>query len=174
MYSFGFAPKVQTILDETTTFETKIKLQNKNMMQESNKDRSSKYKDISFTLNKMIDKENKLSGSFQISKDKAVRGTRIDVSKKVLSSTASYTRKLKYDIDSTLTYKHDENRYLDYTPGLMPKRRDKINIYTLGLSKKINDKVSLNTSYSYTKSKSNVEAYSYKKNSFLFNIVKTF
>ena len=99
-------------------------------------------------------------------KDQKEEGERLDISKENFYAGARVNYSLFTTTLLSLHYLYEESHYSDIDPALNFAREDKRDLLSLGIRQSIGSKSALSFIYTYLNNESNINSYSYQKNSF--------
>ncbi len=128
------------------------------------KERSHTKKSAKISMIKLFDKIS-TNASIQFEKTKKKDGKRFDISKEQLQFIGGLGYKFLQNSFMNINYYHEEDQYIDEDNALGYKREDKKNIILLSIKQAIKNG-SLYINYTHTDNDSNINTYSYKKNSY--------
>lgn len=173
LVNYGISPKITYLYNKSIILDGYLKYVQKKMMQTSDKDKDSYIKNITLSATKKFeDKSNVQIKSYFTSEEK-LRGIRTDVTKNLRGFTLSYAKEFIPTYNTLFSYQYDQSRYKDNDPSLAA-RRDNSDIYSLNITKTLDNSSSLSVNYTQVDVTSNIETNTYDKNNIGITYTGTF
>ncbi|WP_455756199.1 tetratricopeptide repeat protein [Sulfurimonas sp.] len=151
-----------------------LKYKKKKMKAPSNHGKNSSLKEL--TVDYMMpvnEKKDSLTLSALYIEERKEQGTRVDVSKDIKKIKVSYDKKIFEGYDTGIDYQFEKDVYLENNINL-PDRVDKIRTIILRVGKKLNKTNTISTEYTNINTKSEINTYTYKKQSIVLNYTLIF
>jgi len=173
LVNYGISPKITYLYDKSTIFDASLKYVKKKMSQSSDNDKDANIKNITLSLTKKFEDKSNVQVKTYFTAENKVRGIRTDVAKNLRGITLSYAKEFVPSYNTLISYQYDQSIYKENDPSL-PSRRDNSDIYSLNITKTIDDTSSLSVNYSFIDVTSNIETNTYDKNTIGITYTKLF
>jgi len=173
LHIYGLAPKFKMLINQTLSFDLETKFYKKEYQQYVDKSKNSSIKEISASLNKLMFGTDLLSFQTKFSAERKNSLGRIDISRDLTSGRLTYFHKLNENINisSYVGYEHYDYKDKD---TILKRRRDNLVRASVNLYKKLTPTISLEFNFTHLENDSNINLYSYKKNTFFTNVLMKF
>lgn len=173
LYLYGITNSVKYKLNKKEMIKLDIKLKKKKFVEEDNYDKSSQIEELTLGYDKILsNNKDKISLSTSYIEERKRQGTRTDVDKNTNKYQISYLKNI-LSYDATVNYQKELNKYKEITTNL-PKRDDDKQTVSVKLAKKISKTKTISLEYKNIKNNSNINTYTYKKQSVNLNYTFVF
>jgi len=173
LYLYGITNSVKYKLNKKEMIKLDIKLKKKKFAEEDNYDKSSQIEEFTLGYDKILsNNKDKISLSTSYIEERKRQGTRTDVDKNTNKYQISYLKNI-LSYDATFNYQKELNKYKEITTNL-PKRDDDKQTLSVKLAKKMSKTKTISLEYKNIKNKSNINTYTYKKQSVNLNYTLVF
>ena len=143
------------------------------MSQSADRDKNANIKNITIKATKKFEDKSNVQIKTYLTYDKKVSGIRSDVTKNLKGFTLSYAKEFIPKYNTLVSYQYDQTKYRENDPNL-PARKDTSGIYSLNVTKTIDDSSSVSVNYSFIDVRSNIETNTYDKNTIGITYTKLF
>ncbi len=174
MYMYGIGIKIsRKFFDKKLNTNSVFLVKKDRYFKDENKMQDDKVFLCAFNLSYKINKNNILNYTFSYSMARKEFGDSISVDKNNYSYGVKYNKKFYSNYKLTVGATIKKEHYIDADP-ILGTRNDTTTYCSGGISKKFKKLYSLSLKYGYTKNKSSINFYSYKKNTFTVTVSRLF
>lgn len=169
----GTAPSIEIMINEASAAKATIRYNDKRYIQQADRDKDSQYLELKLEYNRLLFGDNLASLKGIVSTEDKRRGNRLDINRNRYEVSLSYLLPLSETIKANATAGYSDSYYL-VEDSFLGKREDVNSYLNLGLTKQLTSDLSAGISYSYIYNDSNINAYSYRKEVYLLNVMASF
>jgi hypothetical protein len=174
IYIYGVANNTKYNLSKQHLFDFDLKLKNKKMIQDIDKDKNSSIKELGLNYNYLFSNQlDRIALSLYKIMERKKDGNRTDISSDTNRYKIVYGKRFPLDFTLDLSYLYEQKDFKIKFSGL-PLREDRKESYSMKLTKQIDKEKAIFGEFVKSDNRSNINSYKYKKNSFTLNYLITF
>ena len=172
-YSYGLGVSIFKNINTHLSINTKMSYEKNKYIQNNDKNLNSDNFLFLFNLNQKITTTDNLKYKFQYKNINSIGNGRYDVDRKTYLCGFRYFKRLTNNYRFGLAASYKRKNYKDTDP-LFGNRNDSELIYEFRLSKRVKNSYNVSFTYRHIYNSSNINVYSYKKNTFNITLSRYF